>query len=97
MATKEVNDQSDLFNGFSKLDRRQRLMRLHQMGAISKEDVQFLLDGSPLDLSLAENLIENVVGYFQIPVGVAANFVIDRVSRPIPMAVEETSIIAAAS
>lgn len=90
-------DDKELFSGFSKLDRKQRLMRLQQMGAISKEDVDFLLEGRAIDLSLAENFIENVIGYFQMPVGVAANFVIDGVSRPIPMAVEETSIIAAAS
>jgi hydroxymethylglutaryl-CoA reductase len=46
---------------------------------------------------VAENLIENVVGYFPLPLGVATNFTIDGRDLLIPMAVEETSIIAAAS
>jgi hydroxymethylglutaryl-CoA reductase len=46
---------------------------------------------------LAEHFIENVIGYFQMPMGVATNFVIDGRALAIPMAVEETSIIAAAS
>jgi hydroxymethylglutaryl-CoA reductase len=42
-------------------------------------------------------LIENVLGYFSMPMGVATNFTIDGRDLLIPMAVEETSIIAAAS
>lgn len=87
----------DLFLGFSKLGREERLERLCKMGALSKEDVGFLLDGSGMSFNLAEHFIENVIGYFQLPLGVAANFVIDGCAVPVPMAVEETSIIAAAS
>jgi len=86
-----------LFSGFSKLSRQERFDRLMAMGALSKEDVKFLKAGSPLDFELAEKFIENVIGYFQLPMGVATNFVIDGTPRVIPMAVEETSIIAAAS
>ena len=46
---------------------------------------------------LAEKFIENVIGYFQLPLGVAGNFCIDGKRKAIPMAVEETSIIASAS
>jgi len=46
---------------------------------------------------LGEKFIENVIGYFQIPLGVATNFRIDGNEVVVPMAVEETSIIAAAS
>jgi hydroxymethylglutaryl-CoA reductase len=87
----------ELFQGFSKLERDERLQRLLEMGALSAEDVRYLRAGAPLGLDLAEKFIENVVGYFQIPLGVATNFEIDGVPRVIPMAVEETSIIAAAS
>jgi hydroxymethylglutaryl-CoA reductase len=87
----------ELFEGFSKLNREDRLLRLEKMGALSREDVQYFLSGAPLSTTLAENFIENVVGYFQMPMGVAANFVINGKPYAIPMAVEETSIIAAAS
>jgi hydroxymethylglutaryl-CoA reductase len=87
----------ELFRGFSKLNRRERLQRLVSMGALSADDVKFLMADKGLSTSLAENFIENVIGYFQLPLGVAANFVIDKKAYVIPMAVEETSIIAAAS
>jgi hydroxymethylglutaryl-CoA reductase len=85
------------FQGFSKLDRDQRLERLYEMGALSREDLLVLKKGTPLSIDLAEHFIENVIGYFQMPMGVAANFLIDGKEYAIPMAVEETSIIAAAS
>lgn len=84
------------FQGFSKLTREQRFQRLLQMGALSPEDVLFLTQGQ-LDFGLAEKFIENVIGYFQMPLGVATHFQIDGRPVAIPMAVEETSIIAAAS
>src|SRR5687768_14199742 len=93
---KGQKDLRDLFSGFSRLPRHERLQRLQEMGALDTSDVEFLTHGE-LRPELAENFIENVIGYFQIPLGVAANFVIDGRARPIPMAVEETSIVAAAS
>ncbi len=93
----EMNkNRLDLFQGFSKLTRDERFKRLEQMGALTPEDAKLLKNGD-MDFNLAEKFIENVIGYFQIPLGVATNFVIDGVSRVIPMAVEETSIVAAAS
>jgi hydroxymethylglutaryl-CoA reductase len=89
--------QSDLSQGFSKLSRDERYQRLLEMGAINKEEIQFLRSGGIKDLALAESFIENVIGYFQLPLGVATGFLIDGVEYLIPMAVEETSIIAAAS
>jgi hydroxymethylglutaryl-CoA reductase len=96
MANK-VNGMQELFQGFSKLGREERLARLVEMGALSQEDVRFLKNGAPVPVELAEKFIENVLGFFQMPLGVAANFEIDGEAVVIPMAVEETSIIAAAS
>lgn len=92
-----ASSQIDYFKGFSKLNREERLKRLEAMGALTPEDVEFLQAGAPVAPELAENFIENVIGYFQMPMGVATNFVIDGKTYAIPMAVEETSIIAAAS
>src|SRR4051812_7760817 len=88
---------SELFKGFSKLSRAERLERLIELGALSREDVEYLESGGLQDPTLAEHFVENVIGYFQIPLGVATNFRIDGIDYVIPMAVEETSIIAAAS
>ena len=87
-----------LLQGFSKLNRHDRLNQLRKMGALTEEDIYFLQTSVDPALSdLAENLIENVIGCFPLPLGVATHFCIDGQEYVIPMAVEETSIIAAAS
>lgn len=88
---------SELFEGFSKLNKQERLARLVKMGALTTDDVMHLNQSSGLSTDLAEKFIENVIGYFHLPMGVAANFRIDGKDYAIPMAVEETSIIAAVS
>lgn len=88
---------TEFFQGFSKLNRTERLSRLIKMGALTTDDVHYLNSGIGLSTDLAEKFIENVIGYFQMPLGVATNFRIDGRDYVIPMAVEETSIIAAAS
>lgn len=87
----------DIFKGFSKLSFQERLESLSDVGLISKKDQDYLSSGGQQDVALAEKFIENVIGYFQLPLGVATNFHIDGKDLIIPMAVEETSIIAAAS
>ncbi len=93
----QVEFSANPFEGFSKLSRLERYQRLAEMGALDQQDIHFLQSGGVKDFNLAENLVENVIGYFQLPLGVATNFRIDGQDRVIPMAVEETSIIAAAS
>lgn len=94
MATQPM---SELFEGFSKLDKHERLTRLVKMGALTQDDVKYLHQTAGLPTDLAEKFIENVIGYFQLPLGIAANLQIDGQNYAIPMAVEETSIIAAVS
>lgn len=86
-----------LLQGFSKLPREERFERLVQVGALTQAEADALKSGGLKDVSLAEKFIENVIGYFQIPLGVATNFKIDGRDVVIPLAVEETSIVAAAS
>lgn len=88
---------SDLFSGFSKLTYNERLKALNEVGLINDGEQSYLKNGGLQDVTLAEKFVENVIGYFQLPLGVATNFKIDGRDFLIPMAVEETSIIAAAS
>lgn len=87
----------EMFSGFSKLSLKERHQKLVDLGFVDHQDVSFLQQGGLSDVKLAEKFIENVIAYFQMPLGVATNFRIDGVDRLIPMAVEETSIVAAAS
>lgn len=91
------NGAGQLFQGFSKLSREERFRRLLAMGVLTASDVAFLRNGGVQGTNLADKLIENVIGYFQLPLGVATNFSIDGRDYVIPLAVEETSIIAALS
>ena len=96
MAT-QTRNLAAAFAGFSKLSRQQRLETLLAMGALQPDDLEYLRGGGLKDPSFAESFIENAIGYFEIPLGIASNFRIDGRDYAIPMAVEETSIIAAAS
>lgn len=86
-----------LFEGFSKLSKTERFDRLIKMGALTKNDIKHLDSPKQLKTNLAENFIENVIGYFQLPLGVATFLNVDGQDYVIPMAVEETSIIASLS
>ena len=90
-------EMKNLFKGFSKLSMPDRFARLVEMKALTQTDIKYLKAGGIKKPDLAEKFVENVIGYFQIPLGIATNFCIDGKRIPIPMAVEETSIIAAAS
>lgn len=50
-----------------------------------------------LALAVANGMIENVIGKFELPLGVAANFLVNGREYLVPMAVEEPSVVAAAS
>ena len=86
-----------MFKGFSKLSREERYSLLKKMGLLSKSDLQLLKKSSFLPKDLAEDFIENSLGYFPMPYGVVTHMAVNGVERLVPMAVEETSIIAAAS
>lgn len=92
-----LENMNDLLQGFSKLDARQRFERLLALGVLNQNDIDYLSKGGLYRLDLSDKLIENSIGYFQLPLGVATNFRIDQKDYVIPLAVEETSIIAALS
>ncbi|MBC6415367.1 MAG: hydroxymethylglutaryl-CoA reductase, degradative [Bdellovibrionales bacterium] len=90
------------FEGFSKLKFNQRLEKLKELKYLSQKDINYLKLGSVSKnekkrSDLVQCFIENALGYFPLPLGVATNFIINNKPYLIPMAVEETSIIAAAS
>ncbi|UZF93415.1 hydroxymethylglutaryl-CoA reductase, degradative [Bosea sp. NBC_00550] len=64
---------------------------------LGPEDVALLAQPGGLPLNLANGMIENVVGTFELPLGVATNFTVNGRDYLIPMAVEEPSVVAAAS
>jgi len=82
---------------FYQLTIAERLARLKADGSLSDEDIQ-ALSGSPgLTLEQADHMIENVVGTFALPLGIAQHFIINGREILVPMVVEEPSVVAAAS
>ena len=92
-----MENRYQLMEGFHRLSHADRLKRLAQFADLDSSDIDLLSGKHRVPVSVAEHLIENVVGYFPIPLGIASHFRIDGRDVAIPMAVEETSIIAAAS
>jgi hydroxymethylglutaryl-CoA reductase len=82
-------------SGFYRLPPADRLKAVAEQTGIGQEEVSQLETG--LQLDQADKMVENVIGMFQIPLGIATNFVIDGREVLIPMATEEPSVIAAAS
>ncbi len=82
-------------SGFYKLPVEKRMDFVKKFADLTDEEVKTL--SSSLDIDIADRMIENVVGTFEMPIGVAVNFIINGKDKIIPMAIEESSVIAAAS
>ena len=83
---------------FFRMPIAERISALHQRGMLSSEDVQLLSSGNhQVQLNVADKMIENVVGVFGLPMGVALNFLINNRDYVVPLVVEEPSIVAGLS
>ena len=84
-------------SGFYKLTPEERLEKVKEFADLSDEEVELIKRTSKLSLDVADAMIENVVGTFELPLGIATNFLIDGKDYLIPMVIEEPSVVAAAS
>ncbi len=82
--------------GFYKLTPAERCEKVKEFAGLTSEEVD-ALQGTGLLLSQADRMIENVVGTIEVPLGIATNFLINGEEYLIPMAIEEASVVAAAS
>lgn len=87
---------SSRFPGFYNLDVTERLEALDRFVPLSAED-KYVLRHEGLTLDRADQMVENVIGQFSLPLGVALNLRINDKDYVVPMAVEEASVVAAAS
>jgi len=84
-------------SGFYKLTPKERVQIVKEFAGLTDEEVKILQSTGSLKLELADRMIENVVGAVPIPLGIAVNFLINGRDYLIPMAIEEPSVVAAAS
>jgi hydroxymethylglutaryl-CoA reductase len=83
-------------SGFYNLASAERLEVLQAFAGLTDEELAVLSTKGSLD-ELADRMIENVVGTMPLPLGIATHFVINETEYLIPMAIEEPSVVAAAS
>jgi hydroxymethylglutaryl-CoA reductase len=93
----DIMDKNSELPGFHKLSPEERLDIVRGFAGLEEEDLKALKDTGRLDLDTACMMIENVIGTMEIPLGVATNFRINGKDVLIPMAIEEPSVVAAAS
>ena len=83
--------------GFHRLSRQARVELVAEVIGLTEEERRSLAGAEPLDVDTADSMIENAVGVFGLPLGIAANFLINGRDYFVPMVTEEPSVVAAAS
>ncbi|WP_445725541.1 hydroxymethylglutaryl-CoA reductase, degradative [Flavobacterium sp.] len=92
---------SKIVNGFSKLTKLEKIDWLISTYFNADTKVKQVLlqywNSNPLLQDLHDDFIENTISNYYLPFGIAPNFVINGKDYTIPMAIEESSVVAAAS
>src|SRR6188508_1353277 len=81
---------------FYEMDLDERLSFLASKSNISKNEISKAVN-QPLPFDKVDRMVENAIGNYSLPLGIATNFVINEKEYLVPMAIEEPSVIAAAS
>jgi hydroxymethylglutaryl-CoA reductase len=90
-------ERSSQISGFYKLSLEERLKNVKEFAGLTDDEASILRSTGGLGFEIADRMIENVVGAIPIPLGIATNFLINGREYLIPMAIEEPSVVAAAS
>jgi len=83
--------------GFYQKTLAERAQLLQAASGLGPEDLAALTGPGGLTPEQADHMIENVVGVYALPLGIAANFVVNGREVLVPMAIEEPSVVASAS
>ncbi|UCF13406.1 MAG: hydroxymethylglutaryl-CoA reductase, degradative [Thermoplasmatales archaeon] len=88
-------EKSSKVSGLYKMPVEKRVEFVKNFSDLNDEETKIF--SSSLDIETADRMIENVLGTFELPLGVAVNFLVNGKDYLIPMAIEESSVVAAAS
>jgi hydroxymethylglutaryl-CoA reductase len=83
--------------GFYKLSVAERRSLVAERTGVDLSTLASALDSGGIDAATADKLVENVLGTYSLPFGLALNVQVNGKDRLVPMVVEEPSVIAAAS
>lgn len=87
--------KSSRIEGLHKMSPDARLQAVALQAGLDNEAVASLADAASGQIELADRLVENAISSMAIPVGVATNMTVDGRDVLVPMATEESSVIAA--
>ncbi len=90
-------DRTSSIPGFHKLPIKKRIKHVRRFAGLSRKEASLLKHKTALGLKLADMMSENVIGTTQLPLSVATYFRINGRDYLVPMALEEPSVVAAAS
>jgi hydroxymethylglutaryl-CoA reductase len=93
----ENNPKSSRIKGFYDLPLEERRQILREGEYILLEDLDSLIGEDSLTVDIADHMIENVIGTFSLPLGIALNFQVNGRDVLVPMVIEEPSVVAGAS
>jgi len=93
----ESAPRNSRFPGFYRLSPEERLNRIADFAGLSTNDLEPISDPEGLPSNVALCMSENVVGQFSLPLAFATNFRVNGADYIVPMAIEEPSVVAAAS
>jgi len=82
-------------SGFHALSVDERLGKVAELTGLGGNTTALYRDSGSLPLDLADRMIENTIGTMAIPIGVATNMIVDGREVLVPMATEESSVVAA--
>lgn len=82
-------------SGFYKLDQQQRLQVLQAFANLDENTLSHLTNTGNTRFELVDRLVENAIGVMNVPLGIATNLRVDGRDVLVPMATEESSVIAA--
>jgi hydroxymethylglutaryl-CoA reductase len=92
-----METKSSRLSGFYQKSLEERLSIISEWSSLSADDENVLRGIMGLDREQANHMIENVVGLYSLPIGIATNFLINNKDYLVPMVIEEPSVVAAVS
>ncbi|MCB1807945.1 MAG: hydroxymethylglutaryl-CoA reductase, degradative [Candidatus Competibacteraceae bacterium] len=90
-----MSQPTSRLSGFYKLDQQQRLKVLQTFANLEESTLNHLANTGNTHFELVDRLVENAVGVMNVPLGIATNLRVDGRDVLVPMATEESSVIAA--
>jgi len=88
-------EKTSSISGFHKLDLSERIKLFKEFANLSEEEAALLGKSSVLGMETAQRMIENCIGTFELPLGLVPNMTVNGRDVLIPIAVEESSVVAA--